>query len=355
MSVHIAVSGAGGMIGSCICKYLIQMLPDVEIRAGGRTYSDNMKSLEEQYSQVKYMTVDIEDIHSLEKFIQGQDIFINAAGASAKRGISLAKKVSESCHFIDVGYNEAYEKENGKQNKYFCVYGAGMAPGFLGMFTRSILEMTEKAESYRIWYLVREELSQAAAADLADLFQAKTSPKSDKKDVALPNEKVKPQEIPFFDMPVYPFRYYDEEAKRMDALYGIKQSEIYMLREDGDLYEIASRYAGNAKALEEYFVRTSRLSIQGKEMLARIVAEVRGDATYTIAAQAVSQSELSGCVAAAAACEIISTGEKACICRMAEAAIWKAVIKRMRNTEVFQYYKEYSGGIDTFMEEAGEI
>lgn len=75
-----------------------------------------------------------------------------------------------NCPLVEVGYNEAFEQHRGEWFNHSCIYGAGIAPGFVGILSIALLEGCGDPRSRKLWYLVHEELSYFAAQDMAMLF-----------------------------------------------------------------------------------------------------------------------------------------------------------------------------------------
>lgn len=346
--MRIGVSGAGGKIGVCICTYLGQFLPEAEIIGGSRKESETVRALQKTLGGFRWQCLDLKNKASLADFSEELDLFINAAG-SALLSENARREILEKMPMIEVGYESDFEALNGKEFQHTFLYGVGTAPGFTGILSRAVLEKLEengeKAAERKLWYLVREEISRSAAEDMANLFVSTGGNESSE---CCEKEA---EYLPLFKEAVYPFQYYDEEAAAVDRLYGIQKSEIYMLREDGDLYHIAARYAGNKAGLAEYFVKASGAAAAESQMI-RVAAEAStAGGAVTVVLEGPSQSALSGCTCAAAAASLLCQSSREPVSRLAEYRAWKAVFHKVTASGVFRVNEWYERTMEGLGEE----
>lgn len=356
----VAISGAGGKIGREICCYLRQMDPSVQIRLGSRSQSDKIKQLMKEISDVTWAQVDVENPESLKEFVKGQDLLINAVGPAGKYAHEVMRTVLPICHVVEVGYHPEFEEWVGKSASNWGVFGAGCAPGFLGLLCRKMIEDEPKTNCWRLWYLIREELSLSAALDLADNFTSTGKMEEETAGDTTNHftEKREGCKLPLFSEPLHMLRYYDKEAKEIDRRYGIKESELYLLR-DEDLLELAGKYKGNPLAFAEQLCKLSKVALISQKPLLRIGAEFvrEQEEVKTVVLQAAGQSALSGCTAAATALAVLEESkEKPGIYRASGTMFWKNIWNWINRTEIFEEHEIYSGRVEEFdKEEIGEI
>ena len=255
---------------------------------------------------------------------------------------------------IEVGYESYFDSLNREEAPNTFLYGVGMAPGFTGLLSRAMIDCFEKknenVKARKLWYLVRESISRSAAEDMADLFASKVTINHI---ASLENNAVS---LPLFNNLVYPFQYYDAEATAVDEIYNINSSETYMLREDGDLYNIAARYAGDKNGLTNYFIKASEATAADSQFV-RMAAEVISDhSSMTIVLEGTSQSALSGCTCAATIANLLKNGCKSRIERLAECSNWKEIYEQVISSGVFYVNETYNQSMmDLGIEESGEL
>lgn len=356
----IAISGAGGKIGREICRYLKQMMPNAEIRIGSRNESEKIIQLMNEIPNMTWRQVDVENPESLKRFVEGQDLLINAVGPAGKYAQEIMRIVLPICHVVEVGYHPVFERQIGENTSHWGIFGAGCAPGFIGLLCRKMMEAELKINHWRLWYLIREALSMSAALDLADNFTS-TSRKKERMSLDGANQPVGKSEgsrLPLFSETVHALRYYDQEAKEIDTLYGVKESELYLLW-DEDMLELAGKYAGNSKAFAEQLCNLSKVALLSRKPLLRIVAEFSTENTEaeTVVLQAPSQSALSGCTAAATALAALEELEGVPgIYRASGTVFWKKIWNWISKTDIFSEYEVYSRRLEDFDDdETGEI
>lgn len=346
--MRIGVSGAGGKIGTYICTYLEQFLPKVEIIGGSRKESESVHALQKALNGFRWKRLDLEDKADLADFSEGLDLFINAAG-SALLSENGRREILGKMPMIEVGYEYTFEALSENEFPHTFLYGVGTAPGFTGLLSRAVLEkleeIGEKATGRKLWYLVREEISRSAAEDMANLFVSVSGNKSSE------CRKKEAEYLPLFKEAVYPFQYYDAEAAAVDRIYGIRGSETYMLWEDGDLYHIAARYAGNKVGLTEYFMKASVAAAAESRMI-RIAAEAStAEGARTVVLEGPSQSALSGCTCAATAASLLFQSGGASVSGLAEYREWKEVFNRVVASGIFRMNESYEQTMESLGEE----
>lgn len=351
--MRIGISGASGKIGSYICQYLSQFMPDVEIIGGTRNKSQFIKEFENQNSNFSWRWLDLKVDESIFDFIDEIDMFVNASGAK-NLSRSIRKIILEKMPLIEVGHESYFDSLNREETTNPFLYGVGMAPGFTGLLSRAMIDCldkkNEKVNTRKLWYLVRESISHSAAEDMADLFASKVTTNH------IATHENNAVSLPLFNNIVYPFQYYDAEAKAVDEIYNINSSETYMLREDGDLYNIAARYAGDKNGLTNYFIKASEATAADSKFV-RMAAEVISDhSSMTKVLEGPSQSALSGCTCAATIANLLKCGSKSRIERLAECSIWKEIYEQVISSGIFYVNETYNQSIvDLEIEESGEF
>ncbi|MBF1182970.1 MAG: hypothetical protein HXL95_01825 [[Eubacterium] sulci] len=351
--MRIGISGASGKIGSYTCKYLSRFMPDVEIIGGTRNKSQFIKELENQNSHFSWRQLDLNVDKSIFDFIDEIDMFVNVSGAQ-NLSRSIRKIILDKMPLIEVGHESYFDTLNREETRNPFLYGVGMAPGFTGLLSIAMIDCLEKkkenVKARKLWYLVRESISRSAAEDMADLFASKVTTNQT---ASIENNAVS---LPLFSNIVYPFQYYDAEATAVDEIYNINSSETYMLREDGDLYNIAARYAGDKNGLTNYFIKASEATAADSQFV-RMAAEVISDhSSMTIVLEGPSQSALSGCTCAATITNLIKNGCKARIERLAECSNWKEIYEQVISSGIFYVNETYNQSMfDLGNEESGEI
>ena len=351
--MRIGICGASGKIGSYTCDYLSQFMPDVEIIGGTRNKSKFIKELEKKNSKFTWRQLDLKVDKSISDFIDEIDMFVNVSGAQ-NLSKSIRKIILDKMPLIEVGYEPYFDSLNRDETKNPFLYGVGMAPGFTGLLSRVMIDCLEKknenVKARKLWYLVRESISRLAAEDMANLFASKVTTNQI---ALLENNAVS---LPLFNNLVYPFQYYDAEATALDEIYNINSSETYMLREDGDLYNIAARYAGDKNGLTNYFIKASEATAADSQFV-RMAAEVISDhSSMTIVLEGPSQSALSGCTCAATITNLLKNGCKSRIERLAECSNWKEIYEKVISSGIFYVNETYNQSMmDLGIEESGEI
>lgn len=351
--MRVGISGASGKIGSYTCQYLSQFMPDIEIIGGTRNKSQFIKELGKKNSNFTWRQLDLKVDKSLFDFIDEIDIFVNASGAQ-NLSRSIRKIILDKMPLIEVGYESYFDSLNREEAPNTFLYGVGMAPGFTGLLSRAMIDRfkkkNENVKARKLWYLVRESISRSAAEDMADLFASKVTTNHI---ASLENNAVS---LPMFNNLVYPFQYYDAEATAVDEIYNINSSETYMLREDGDLYNIAARYACDKNGLTNYFIKASEATAADSQFV-RMAAEVISDhSSMTIVLEGPSQSALSGCTCAATIANLLKNGCRSRIERLAECSNWKEIYEQVISSGVFYVNETYNQSMmDLGIEESGEL
>ncbi len=350
--VKIAVCGAGGRIGYQVCKYLRQLCPNAEIQAVSRSRKGKIDELTGEDSKINWVQGDIDDTEFIDSLSKDNALIINAAGASGERGYNYAEVILKNCPLIEVGYNESFERQEGNKSENICIYGAGTAPGFTGILSRYLIEKTGDVKSRRLWYLVREALSFSAAQDMAGLFQTEEKGTRQGRNSSM---KIKKEEHPIFKEPLYAVQYYDSENKKIDSIYNISDTQLYMLNDD-DLLSLAESCGGDKELLRDKMIALSSIALDGRQEMIKIVCEVKGREEKTSVIQVESQSKLSGCTAACMAKCLLNKEYESCVYLASKVPFWKEVYDLMEKTEVFDVNEQYdlliSQSVDS---ESGEI
>lgn len=347
--MNIAVCGAGGRIGFEVCRYLKILFPDAKLTAVSRSRRGRIEELLDWFPDTQWRQADIGDLSAVAALSAEHDMIVNAAGTSGDRGFSAANAIVRDCPLVEVGYNEAFEQHRGEWFNHSCIYGAGTAPGFVGILSRALLEGCGDPRSRKLWYLVREELSYSAAQDMAMLFASA----SGQGNGCAGNGKT--VEHSLFSGELYAMQYYDSEARDIDRLYNVSQTELYMLRDD-DILSMAAGCGGNTDILRDKLINASRLALNGREEMIRIVCEVKGSCDSTALIQAASQSALSGCMAACIAEGVLKGRCEEKVYRASESPLWKVAFETMKKTDVFQICEIYEILMSEIEEtESGEL
>ncbi len=222
----VGILGGYGDIGRNVTAFL-EKYSDEKIRIGSRHPERKLSG--EHSDRISYEYVDITDIESVKRFINGCNAVVNCTGCNDDNVVAAADAVSAAgCGYIDLCMNEKL-KAGGKGK---VVYGCGSIPGLAELMMLYLGREFEKPEDMNFIYGALGNFSLTAAQDYLEGV-LKSSGRSM---VCLKNGKVTEceslteleQRFPFTEEKCMMFPYIDEGALYAASELGLSSGSWYM-------------------------------------------------------------------------------------------------------------------------------
>lgn len=338
----IALLGASGRIGGEVYKALKRLSPDTAVRCGCRNAGGK---------NGEWQAVDIFDEDSMERFVRGADIIINAAGPSQKVSPGVLRAaVKNDKTLIDIGENRCF-KDNTHSRDSRVIFGCGSVPGVSGLIPLGLSREFDKVRHLRMDYIINESLSYSAAFDMSQRLNPH-------KATGLGS---KPEKVPFIGENVYRYRYFDDETAAVDRQIGVRRSEWSMIRESDSFEKLLCEEQADRVIFAEKLRRLGEVGMLGKQEAICFFAELTGERngknkTVSCFVKASPPSALSGKCTAAAALALMEDHSFRGACMAAEYSGYLRIWEKLIKAEAFDTFAKYPYSFaDNDEEENGEL
>ncbi|HRU97881.1 MAG TPA: saccharopine dehydrogenase NADP-binding domain-containing protein [Ruminococcus sp.] len=304
----VGILGGYGDIGRNVTAFL-EKYSDEKIRIGSRHPERKLSG--EHSDRISYEYVDITDIESVKRFINGCNAVVNCTGCNDDNVVAAADAVSAAgCGYIDLCMNEKL-KAGGKGK---VVYGCGSIPGLAELMMLYLGREFEKPEDMNFIYGALGNFSLTAAQDYLEGVLKSSS----RSMVCLKNGKVTEceslteleQRFPFTEEKCMMFPYIDEGALYAASELGLCSGSWYMAfagnRTLQALENASAVYTKDRNSAVQALSTASELDCAEKGKFVGILIEITGiinkegdRGTKTLYLRCDDPSRLTGSVAAA--------------------------------------------------------
>ncbi|MCD6257466.1 saccharopine dehydrogenase NADP-binding domain-containing protein [Candidatus Aerophobetes bacterium] len=366
----IGVIGGYGKVGLQTTR-LLKEWGKFPLRIGGRNPEKARARFGDEFPQVEWTKVDVEDDESLETFLNGCELVINCAGPSYRTSARVAQMcISKGCHCIDAGMGKNLKISDGSPHDTAIIYDAGATPGLSGLLPRWLAGSFDKVDHLSVYVGALGRFTTSGAEDylIGVLDETNNEP------LAAWRNGVKCSSVltrksgislPFFPREVTVYPYFDAEAEFVAKVLSLRDGEWY-IAVDGEhgsaaLEEARAYFHSDPAGAVERLCLASRLDSAGRQTYVNFLVQLDGvkhamPITHTLVLQANEISILSGSVAAIAGIALLEGEIPINIGSLATIPYPDVVIARLRDTQNVSQFKIFDCGIDGLLQTVeGEV
>lgn len=328
------------------------------LKIGGRNPQSVSREIKSEFSDAKWVAVDIHHTGSLAAFCQDCKLIINCAGPSSKLSIRVAQLCLEKgCHCVDTGTDDKLETLQEKSGKTIVIHAAGAIPGLSGLLPRWLGASFDQVDSLISYTGILDRFTISAAEDYLAGGIETNKPLATWQDggCATRGLKKKKIELPFFSREVHLYPYCDKETEFVAKSLGLNDGKWYLVNEGSRvaalLEEIRIQFLTEPKTAVERICQASKLDAAGRAKYLRFIMQLDGlingrKATRTFVFQAENPSAVIGSVTAAAGMAVLEGSVPTGVSALSRIANLNAVIDKLQKLGCQNMFKVFDLSIE---------
>jgi len=365
----IGIIGGYGKVGLQAAR-LLKEWGKFPLRIGGRNPEEARIRLVDEFPQVEWVKVDIENDKGLETFLNGCELLVNCAGPSHRTTARVAQMcLSNGCHHIDAGVEKSLEMMRETPQNTAVLYAAGAIPGLSGLLPRWLANSFDTVDHLIAYTGALDRFTASGAEDylVGVLDEANESLAAWQNGVRCSSALTRKSRVtlPFFPREVAVYPYFDAEAEFVASALSLRDGEWY-IAVDGDhmsaaLEGVRAQFHSDAAGAIERLCLATELDTVGRQTYINFLVQLDGvkhgmSLTRTVVLQANGTSVLAGSVAAVAGIALLEGEIPVGVRPVATIPDSDKVITRLRDTQIISQLKIFDCSIGELLQVAeGEI
>ncbi|WP_108868944.1 saccharopine dehydrogenase NADP-binding domain-containing protein [Aquimarina aquimarini] len=365
----IGILGGYGEVGIHATRQLAKW-NKLPIKIGGRNPKKAQEKFSKEFPDVTWESVNVEDDKGLEVFIQGCTVLVNCVGPSHKVSSRVAKLcISNHCHHIDAGIDQALEKMSSIETEVSIRYGAGTTPGLTGILPQWLAQEFDTVNSLVMYTGALDRFTTSGAEDyLVGVLEETNEPLAAWRDRKKKSSVLKRQSattIPFFPREVAVFPFFDNEslyvAQQLNLINGDWNLVIDGTHVPEALNVVRSQFETDPKGAVERLCLAADLDLIGRQTYFNLIVQLDGQKnensiTRTAILQMDAMSVLTGTITALICISVLEDKVPSGIGPASELPNPEKIIDRLMTSGVVTEFKIVDTSIVALLEEVeGEI